>query len=405
MKRRIAESELVLNPDGSVYHLNLKPENILVDKNQNIKLTDFGIAFHEKLHHMTTEGALLGTPLYMSPEQINNLPLTPASDVFSLGIIFYQMITGKHPFEAPRIGEIFSRILTKKIENLKDLETEYPQWFLDLINDMLEKEPVKRPSSALEVLKIFHKHLRADQSETVTLKDLDEKKVNKPILIGSIAFMVLLAVIIVWLTSNTNRPPLSQSNNFVVADTLITTLSDSFHKQNTNAKIKTPQENEDSNYKKQNNDQTVANLNPQLSEVVIKTNPWCRLYLNYQLIDSTPMLKPLKLKPGEYILGLQNPLYPSYTKKIKVQPGSKNVFEFNLDSIFSRLDLQVIPWGDVYIDGKFVGKTPLQKPLYLTKEIHVLEIKNSFYGTYLDTIDFRKSPHVQKQIAMKDLKP
>lgn len=403
---KITEAVAVLHKKNFI-HRDLKPENILVDQNQNIKLTDFGIAFNEALHRMTTEGSLLGTPLYMSPEQINNLPLTPASDVFSLGIIFYQMVTGLHPFEATRIGEIFSQILTKKIDDLTSYSEKFPDWFLNLIQKMLEKEIDQRPGSTTEILNVFQKNLKIESSTSAQEEAEDEiKKVNVLFVLGTAAFVFILALFIWWFWNTEANNPANEPKTSLV-DSLVTTPLDTSQvltiNNNANqAQLPSSETNVDHKLPETNHD--ISNNELQLSTVMIKTNPWCRVFLNYQLVDSTPMLKPLKLKPGEYVLGLQNPMFPIYTQKIKVEAGKNNEFEFKLDSLFSKLDLQVLPWGDVYIDGKYLGKTPLQKPIYVTREKHILEIKNDYYGTYSDTIDFSRKGRVQKLIALKDLK-
>ena len=402
---KICQAVAVLHKKN-VIHRDLKPENILVDRDQNIKLTDFGIAYHDSLHRMTTEGSLLGTPLYMSPEQINNLPVNPASDVFSMGIIFYQIITGRHPFEAPRIGEIFSQILTRQIQDLNQYSDQFPIWFLNLTQKMLEKDAHNRPASALEVLKIFNDNLELPIEEKEKEATDEDKKLNLSFILGSVTLVFLLALLSWWFLNSNQYDEISRNNPKVIDSLHFQPPSDSTSNiaPKENVKPIQPRQSElKSNNQSPGSDKKTL-ISNQMSTVLIKTNPWCRIFLNYQLVDSTPMLKPLTSKPGEYVLGLQNPFYPTYTKKIKIKPGTKHEFEFKLDSLFSRLDLQVLPWGDVYIDGKYIGKTPLQKPIYVTKETHVLEIKNDFYGTYVDTIDFSQKGVVQKQIALQDLK-
>jgi len=392
-------------------HRDLKPENILIDKNRNIKLTDFGIAYHESLHRMTSEGSLLGTPLYMSPEQINNMPVTPASDVFSMGIIFYQMVTGKHPFEAPRIGEIFSQILTRRVENLKNYRPELPDWFCRLVHRMLEKDPSQRFRSATELLSVFQAEWNHELPANVTASERPNQS-KYPYIFGSIALAAILTLIVFWFVSMNNHTPAAPGEG----GSAITINPDSVNNRDSvgtaaRADLTPPSVNRP-NVKPVNNLRTsvkkdtfsVKPLLREYTELIIKTYPWCRIYLNYQLIDSTPMIQPIKLKPGKYLLGLQNPLYPLYSDTIVVLPKKQNVLEFYLDSIFARLDLDVLPWGKVYVDGKYIGNTPLQKPIYLTKEKHVLEIRNKYYMTWRDTLDFSKSSRIQKQIALQGLR-
>ena len=115
------------------------------------------------------------------------------------------------------------------------------------------------------------------------------------------------------------------------------------------------------------------------------------------------MIRPLRLKPGKYLIGLQNPLYPSFTDSITIPAKKYFTLSFNLDSIFARLDLQVLPWGRVYVDGKYIGETPLQKPIYVTREKHFIEVKNDYYVTWHDTLDFKGKSRIRKIISLKEL--
>ena len=406
---KITKAVAVLHSHGYI-HRDLKPENILVSNKREIKLTDFGIAFHESLHHVTTEGSLLGTPLYMSPEQINNLPVTPASDVFAMGIIFYQMATKKHPFAAPRIGEIFSLILSKPVDDLCGLRPDLPEWFCKMVARMLNKEPENRYGSALEILNEFKKH-----HSVQTLKKTEEPavpaKANRLLFyVGGVAVLVLLILLGLQFARH-----MEQKTPGIASDTLVVktnTDSSQFaenqtaHNNDSLSLADASSEKTNTDAVHRNNDNTHLPVSkPPIERYVnvkIQTYPWCKIYLNYQLVDSTPMIRPLKLKPGKYLIGLQNPLYPSFTDSITIPPGKNFTLSFNLDSIFARFDLQVLPWGKVYIDGKYIGETPLQKPVYVTRSKHFVEVKNDLYVTWHDTLDFSGKSKIQKIVALKE---
>ena len=84
----------------SVVHRDLKPQNIMVNERGKVSVMDFGLAFSTEINNLTQTGALLGTPAYMSPEQAQGKPLDARSDLYALGIIFYEMLTGDTPFHA-----------------------------------------------------------------------------------------------------------------------------------------------------------------------------------------------------------------------------------------------------------------------------------------------------------------
>jgi eukaryotic-like serine/threonine-protein kinase len=92
-----------------VVHRDIKPANVLVAEGTNIKIADFGAALLKK-DHSNTEELLVGTPSYMSPEQIDGAPLTHHSDMYAMGVVFYELLTGRRPFTATSLDELFQKI-------------------------------------------------------------------------------------------------------------------------------------------------------------------------------------------------------------------------------------------------------------------------------------------------------
>jgi len=407
---QITRSVAILHRKGYI-HRDLKPDNILVSKQKEIKLTDFGITLHESLNRVTSEGALLGTPLYMSPEQINNLELTPASDVFSIGVIFYQMSTGVQPFEAQQYAQVFSKILSYDPLSLNTLRPDLPPWFCELVDRLLQKDAAKRITDAAAILKIMQTH--TTQQAPFRLPAATDAAETKPGIfkwIFSAAILIVSVILfIVFYPSTHPAPPIAGSDS---------TRADSSRKRSTDQKTSnltvTPAKAESTALPHKsvtNNDKTLtANAASEKVDItkpttlMVETYPWSRVYINYKFIDETPMSKPHKLKPGRYLLGLQNPDYPSFADSITILAHKQNLYSVHLDSFFVRLDLKVSPWGNVYIDGKFIGTWPQQKTIYLTKEKHVLEIKNKFYKTLRDTLSAEGKKEIKKYIILKDTK-
>jgi tetratricopeptide (TPR) repeat protein len=143
----------------NIIHRDLKPSNImLVNKNGDnhfVKLLDFGVARMKFQTKLTKTGILLGTTNYLAPEQINNTGISTASDLFSLGIIFYEMVCGTKPFIGDSESDIIKDILEKQPMEPQRLRDDVPHELNTLIMRMLEKRKESRPSSP-EVLEILH---------------------------------------------------------------------------------------------------------------------------------------------------------------------------------------------------------------------------------------------------------
>jgi len=131
-------------------HRDLKPGNIMVDFAGRSKLLDFGIA-RVVSQEMTLPGTVIGTTAYMSPEQVRGLSATPQSDLFSLGIIAFEMLTGRHPFRGETVDETSTSILNTRLSPA-DFPPEVPTALRNWVCSLLVKEPSRRPASAHQAL-------------------------------------------------------------------------------------------------------------------------------------------------------------------------------------------------------------------------------------------------------------
>jgi eukaryotic-like serine/threonine-protein kinase len=137
-----------------VVHRDLKPQNILVDKNDQVYISDFGLAksFAEGAVGMTQTGAFLGTPRYMSPEQVEGKPTDGRSDLYAYGLMLYEMVTGDVPFKGEStLGVMYQRI-REKPKNPKLVNPSVPSWLVQIIMRCLEKDPADRYQNAYEIL-------------------------------------------------------------------------------------------------------------------------------------------------------------------------------------------------------------------------------------------------------------
>ncbi|MCH8020420.1 protein kinase, partial [candidate division KSB1 bacterium] len=142
---------------NGIVHRDIKPSNILITKNDHVKVADFGIAKLPQLGTLTQTGNVLGTPFYMSPEQIEDRHLDGRSDVFSAGVVLYEMLTGVRPFDGDSIPSLVYKII-HKIPNPPSMENGDLSDSIDrIIERALTKDPKKRFATAKEFFEAFEK--------------------------------------------------------------------------------------------------------------------------------------------------------------------------------------------------------------------------------------------------------
>ncbi|HXX19977.1 MAG TPA: tetratricopeptide repeat protein [Candidatus Acidoferrum sp.] len=150
--RQLAEALAAAHAEG-VVHRDLKPQNILVGKEDHLYVSDFGLAkSFEDDAGMTMTGAFMGTPRYMSPEQVEGNPADQRSDIYSYGLILYEMSTGDVPFTGDTTLKLMYQRIQQIPKNPKLINPELPEWFAAVVMRCLERDPGTRYQHANEIL-------------------------------------------------------------------------------------------------------------------------------------------------------------------------------------------------------------------------------------------------------------
>jgi serine/threonine-protein kinase len=137
---------------NGVVHRDIKPANIMILNNGEIRVTDFGIA-RVMTSSKTQTGVILGTPSYMSPEQISGQKVDGRSDLFSLGVVFYELLTGEKPFEGDSIATLMFNITTNPPTPLRDLAPDVPESCIAIIDRLLAKDRELRYAQGRDLIK------------------------------------------------------------------------------------------------------------------------------------------------------------------------------------------------------------------------------------------------------------
>jgi len=154
-----------------VIHRDLKPANVMVTPEGHVKVMDFGVAKWPLAEVSTTAGIIKGTPLYMAPEQVRALPVTPAADIFSLGTVLYQLLTGRPLFKADSIKMLLRKVARADIDEQLLLIPEDCQAVVPLLRRSLRRNPAERIASAQQFIHELAECMTAieDEDDLATL--------------------------------------------------------------------------------------------------------------------------------------------------------------------------------------------------------------------------------------------
>jgi serine/threonine-protein kinase len=141
--------------EHGVVHRDIKPENIMLTAGGEVKVADFGLArlTGEGGNELTQVGITLGTPLYMSPEQVEGKPLDPRSDIYSFGVTCYQMLGGEPPFRGETALAVAVQHLKTRPRPLESLRGDLPPALCRIVEQMLAKDPARRFATARDLLR------------------------------------------------------------------------------------------------------------------------------------------------------------------------------------------------------------------------------------------------------------
>ncbi|GAB4287518.1 MAG: hypothetical protein Kow0098_04150 [Ignavibacteriaceae bacterium] len=380
--------------NSGIVHRDLKPENILVNENLQLKISDFGLAFSEKDDLITTQYSILGTPSYMSPEQVRGEKLTKNSDLFSAGIVLLELYTGSNPFRGEDISDSINRILNYEDDELKEHIARLPDNIQPLIQSLLRKTPGERSFPSIPVLNL-------SEQKSPAKKNYIYKLTAGLIILFLISVLTYLLFFEEEKLTNTNTTPLktktfeleNEPEDFKVND-----VSDKpeeeksefipvekTEEQTTGFLISTGTADENTGLNSNTANET-AEESFQNGLLLVECIPWAEVEVNSEFIDVTPFNSPVEIPAGNIVLKFNHPDYPPLFKKVNLKPGVLNNIEVNLNEEFGFVYINVYPWGKIYINDKYYGETPLTGAIVLQPGHHVVIIKNPAYFQKNDTI-------------------
>ena len=207
--------------EADVVHRDIKPENIMIDKDGRVRILDFGLAKLKGVTKLTREASTLGTLNYMSPEQFQALEVDHRTDIWSLGVILYEMITGELPFAGDYEAAVMYSVLNEDVAALTSLQFDVPSELEQILNKALVKSPDERYQQVDEMLADFER-ISGPALAPHDTGGSKSKHARRPFFMPAIVAILLLAMVgVSYLYFNlsalkTDEPPVSERKMLAV---------------------------------------------------------------------------------------------------------------------------------------------------------------------------------------------
>ncbi|MGZ6727573.1 MAG: protein kinase domain-containing protein [Gaiellaceae bacterium] len=210
-----AASGLAHAHQAGLVHRDIKPQNLILRRDGTVKIADFGIARAAETTSITMAGTVLGTAAYLAPEQAMGEEVTAAADVYSLGAVLYELLTGRPPFEFETLADLADQQGRMQITPVRELAPEVPPELEDVVMRCLARNPAYRPASAGELARL----LSGGEAPTQPLQrptavqaparrvSGDRRKLWLALAVVVALAAILLAVILAGRGSHSSSPP------------------------------------------------------------------------------------------------------------------------------------------------------------------------------------------------------
>jgi serine/threonine protein kinase len=392
--------------ENQVVHRDIKPANIMIMPGHDIKIMDFGIA-QIPTGSRTQLGTVLGSPKYMAPEQVTGQPTDRRTDVFALGVVLYEMLTGVAPFSGDNLSAIMYKILNEAPVPPSTINSRVPPVFDRIVSQALAKRPEDRYQTALEFARdigkleaVFPREARRPDASNdpasvvparkaaVGQKDdatvfLPPHKARELIAVppsGNGARLKKKIALLLGMAQQRPKPLMLAASILIVAAFVIYPQGPQPLGDKDAASGARPLE-------------AIAGGMPQPvppPERVIATSPEAPMVASASAVQASESVRPPTAKPPPPAKEIAGPAaIPKVSPPPEVQASARVAPPASKTPAKASIAFAIAPWGEVHVDGKPVGVSPPLAALQLDAGKHKVEIRNRASAPYRATVDLK----------------